>query len=112
MAGKSTKERILWWVEHPELGVAVVEAPDWPLATVAAAEWWGVPWSKVAARCEVKERAVLPRFTCADCGGIFYGRDGDRVRCNKCETIARQKAAEAKKNAARFWKEMWPKGAG
>ena len=41
----------LWWVRHPECGLAVVDAPNWELATVEAAAWWRVPWKKVAALC-------------------------------------------------------------
>jgi len=108
MAKKDESKRIVWWVEHPEHGLAIVEAPNWEQATVEAAKWWEVPWSKVAAMCEEKRREVLPRFVCAECGKIFYGRDGDRVRCGVCECKARDYEASKKANARRFWREMRP----
>lgn len=107
---KKDNRRIVWWVEHPDHGVAVVNAPDWELATVEAAKWWEVPWKKVAAECTCQRKHELPKFTCADCGTIFYGRDGDRVRCAKCEAKARDLEANRKAANKRFWKEMGPRG--
>ena len=110
MAGKRASERIVWWVEHPNHGVAIVSAPNWELATVEAAKWWEVPWGKVAALCTEQRREVLPKFVCVDCRGIFYGRDGDRVRCAICESKARDREAGKKAANKRFWREMGPRG--
>lgn len=52
---KKTEPEYIWWVSHPDHTVAVVRAENWEQATVAAAEWWGVPWAKVAAMCEARK---------------------------------------------------------
>ena len=49
---KKAPPQHLWWVRHPEYGLAVVDASNWELATVEAADWWEVPWKEVAALCE------------------------------------------------------------
>ena len=109
MAGKTESQRIIWWVEHPKLGLAIVQAPNWEQATVEAAKWWEVPWAKVVAMCEEKRREILPRCICVDCGSTFWGQDGGRVRCAVCESIAKNAAAKRKADNKRFWKEMAPR---
>ena len=42
---KKAPPQHLWWVRHPECGLAIVEAPNWELATVEA-----------ATKCEIIER--------------------------------------------------------
>ena len=44
----------LWWVRHPECGLAIVEAPNWEQATVEAAAWWDVPWKEISAAPDVR----------------------------------------------------------
>ena len=56
--GKSKKDDFLWWVQCEGHYDVPVIAPNWELATVEAAHLWGVPWAKVAARCELR-RALL-----------------------------------------------------
>ena len=102
------EEHILWWVRHPALGVAVVDAPSWELATVEAAKWWKVPWSKIAATCEPEKKAPLVRNVCIDCGKIFWGGGDGELRCSFCQGQARFRARAEKENAIRFWKEMRP----
>ena len=34
---KKAPPQHLWWVRHPECGLAVVDAPNWEQATVEAA---------------------------------------------------------------------------
>lgn len=109
MAGK-VERRILWWVEHPSHTVAIVVAPNWELATVEAAKWWEVPWRTVAAECTLQRKETLPKFVCADCRQIFYGRDGERTRCAMCEAKARDAEANREAAARRFWREMRPVG--
>ena len=105
MAGKK-EERIIWWVEHPEHMVAVVQAPNWEQATVEAAKWWDVPWREVAAYCTLQRREAIPRFVCAECGEIFYGREGGRSRCAMCEAKARSDEARRRAVEARHWKQV------
>lgn len=108
---KSESKRTVWWVEHPAHTVAVVVAPDWEQATVEAAKWWEVPWRTVAAECCCQQKHVLPKFVCADCGALFYGSDGGRVRCARCECIARDKQLNARAAGKRYWREMRPRAA-
>ena len=107
---KKGEYRTLWWVEHPDHMPAVVVAENWELATVEAAKWWEVPWRRVAALCTLKRKEVLPKFVCVDCRQLFYGRDGNRIRCSMCEAKARDMEANKRAAAKRFWKEMCPVG--
>lgn len=76
-----------------------VRAVNWELATVAAAELWGVPWGKVAAACVEADRKPLLSHICARCGRMFNG--GTAILCEACrkaqeteeEQTARRKAA-------------------
>lgn len=45
-----SKKQICWVVAHPEIGTAFVTADSWEQATVAAADFWGVPWGKYVGR--------------------------------------------------------------
>lgn len=75
-----------------------VRAVNWELATVAAAELWGVPWGKVAAACVEADRKPLLSHICARCGRMF---NGTAILCEACrkaqeteeEQTARRKAA-------------------
>ena len=71
MAGKT--EIITWIIGCEGHTDAWVTAPDWPLATVRAAEFWGVPWREVAARCVCKRREKALKGICPRCGHFFYG---------------------------------------
>lgn len=103
---KTESKRIVWWVEHPDHPIAIVAAPNWEQATVEAASWWGVPWGRVAALCSEQRREELPKFVCADCRAIMYGRDGNRTRCALCENVARNKS---KRDGKRYWRELRPR---
>ena len=50
-----SKKQICWVVAHPEIGTAFVTADSWEQATVAAADFWGVPWGKYVAAKAVKQ---------------------------------------------------------
>lgn len=106
---RTESRRIVWFVEHPAYPVAIVAAPNWEQATVEAAKWWDVPWGRVAALCREQRREELPKFVCADCRAIMYGRDGNRTRCAMCESIARNAPAKARADNRRFWREMAPR---
>ena len=68
------KREILWEVGCEGHTDAWVVAETWELATVEAAAFWGVPWGKVAARCECKQRITgAPRNVCCRCGKVYYG---------------------------------------
>lgn len=62
--GKSKKDDFLWWVQCEGHYDVPVIAPNWELATVEAAHLWGVPWAKVAARCELREKLPVVRNVC------------------------------------------------
>lgn len=69
--GKGKKDDFLWWVQCEGHYDVPVIAPNWELATVEAAHLWGVPWAKVAARCELREKLPVVRNVCQRCGKIF-----------------------------------------
>lgn len=58
---KKAPPQHLWWVRHPECGLAIVDAPNWEQATVEAANWWEVSWREVAALCECEREEIVPR---------------------------------------------------
>ena len=65
---------ILWEVGCEGHVDAWVVAESWELATVEAAKFWDVPWGKVAALCECKQRiASAPRNICCRCGKVYFG---------------------------------------
>lgn len=108
---KRADERTVWWVEHPGYGIAVVQAPDWELATTEAAKWWDVPWKSVAALCECQRKETVPRFVCAECGSIFYGREADRLLCALCAAKERDRELSRRAAHKRYWREMGPRRA-
>ena len=100
------KKDVVWRVTHPQCGMAIVVAKDWKLATVAAAEWWEVPWGRVAAGCEVEKIGDIVHNVCIDCGKIFCG---EGLRCELCESKAKTAAANKAAAGRRWWREMRPK---
>ena len=71
MAGK--RKDILWRVGCEGHTDAWVCAENWELATVKAAEFWGVRWGEVASKCEEKKRVYgAPRNVCCRCGRFYY----------------------------------------
>ena len=99
-------ELFVWWVEHPDHTVAVVIAPNWEQATVKAAEWWDVPWGKVAAMCTEQKKKPIKRGVCCECGSLVWGSEGVKARCGKCESIARSQEESRKARNRRFYAEM------
>lgn len=98
----SKKQTYIWGVKHPDHTVAIVIADNWEQATVEAAKWWDVPWGKVAALCEEEKKEPLMRGMCCDCGAKMWS-DGKRVRCAKCESIARDRERSQKARNRRFF---------
>ena len=99
----------VWWVEHPEHTVAVVVADSWEQATIEAAKWWDVPWGKVAAMCTEQRKEPLMRGMCCDCGAKVWSTGETRVRCAKCEAVARDKELHRKADNRRFYSDMHKK---
>ncbi len=96
--GKGKKDDFLWWVQCDGHYDVPVIAPNWELATVEAAHLWGVPWAKVAARCELREKLPVVRNVCQRCGKIFHGSG---PLCDDCISIIRieeQRRAAARKD--------------
>lgn len=83
---KRANRLIFWIVECEGHSAAWVNAPDWEQATVKAAEFWGVPWKEVAARCECRMRKQAVKGVCPRCGRYFFG--GAKL-CALCEAAAR-----------------------
>lgn len=101
----SKKQTYIWWAKHPDHTVAIVIADSWEQATVEAAKWWDVPWGKVAALCEEEKKEPLMRGMCCECGAKIWS-EGGRVRCGKCESIARAEEQSRKARDKRFFREM------
>lgn len=56
-----SKKQICWVVAYPEIGTAFVTADSWEQATVAAADFWGVPWGKYVAGMELRQKKEARR---------------------------------------------------
>lgn len=82
------KKEKLYLVAHAEGEHARVwvRAENWELATVAAAELWGVPWKKVAADCVEADRKPVLTNVCARCGR-FYNAPSKVVLCEACRKV-------------------------
>lgn len=95
------KENLFFWIvackDHTN---AWVNAENWELATVAAAEFWGVPWPTVAARCECVEKHPAVRSVCPQCGKFFFG---GAKRCDLCE----KKARDDERNLQQYLKNRY-----
>ena len=100
MAGRD-KRNILWEIGCPGHTDSWVTAESWELATVAAAEFWGVPWREVAARCELKKKIVgAPRNICCRCKRICSGPP--RV-CTACAAALRTEEDICRRRRARAY---------
>ena len=98
---KKAPPQHLWWVRHPECGLAIVDAPNWEQATVEAANWWEVSWREVAALCECEREEIVPRHVCICCGEIF---NSEGFRCTKCEIIERDKRLNQRARTRRYYR--------
>ena len=106
----SKKQTFIWWVEHPEHTVAVVVADSWEQATVEAAKWWEVPWGKVVAQCTEQKKEPLMRGMCCECGAKTWSTGGEkRVRCGKCEAVARDNELSRKYRDMKYFVSMHTK---
>ena len=84
---RTPNKDILWEVGCEGHTDAWVVAPDWAQATMKAAEFWGVAWREVAAKCIEKRRIKAPPHNiCTRCGRIYAGR---LPFCAACEKVAR-----------------------
>lgn len=100
MADKG-KRAILWEVGCEGHTDAWVTAGNWELATVAAAEFWGVPWREVAAKCELKQKITgAPRNICCRCGRTYYGGP---PMCGACKLTAQTEEALLRRKLKRAY---------
>lgn len=107
------KEKV-YWVRHPEHGLAIVRAIDETGATVAAAKFYGVPWGPIAWQCEIER--VMPLFNniCSKCGSMFQGGHAEGTSlCDACvrklrdENIERQRLERRRKQIDE-WRKKRP----
>lgn len=104
MAAKKNKD-ILWEVGCEGHTDAWVNAENWELATVAAAEFWGVPWREVAAKCEMKKKIVgAPRNVCCRCGRVYYGAPNMCSSCGKEVRLEEEELQRRRRRAYRLGK--------
>ena len=96
MARKKGKDW-LWWVRCEGYPDVPVIAPDWERATVEAARLWCVPWAKVVARCELREKLPAMRCVCRRCSRIFHGKGTLCDDCLHALKVEAQRTAEYKK---------------
>ena len=95
-----SKKRICWVVAHPEIGTAFVTADSWEQATVAVADFWGVPWGKYVAGMELRQKKEARRHLCCRCGRIFHS-PGDL--CEACIKILHTEERETARRLKKTW---------
>lgn len=95
------KQDLMFWIVSCEGHTdAWVNAPNWEMATVAAAEFWGIPWPEVAAKCECKQKKPAVKGVCPQCGKYFFGT---AKRCDLCE----KKARDDERNLQQYMKNRY-----
>lgn len=104
------KEKV-YWVRHPEHGLAIVRATDETGATVAAAKFYGVPWGPIAWQCEIER--VMPLFNniCSKCGSMFQGGHTEGTSlCDACaQKIKDENIEMQRRDRRRKQIEQWRK---
>lgn len=106
MAEKKRRD-ILWEVGCEGHIDAWVVAENWEMATVAAAEFWGVPWRGVASKCERKRKiAGAPRNVCCRCGKTYFGAPPMCTACEKNEKLEEAELQRRLRRAYRLGKVM------
>lgn len=96
------KKHILWEVGCEGHSDAWVSAQTWEEATIKAAEFWGVPWSRVAAYCVEKQKVVgAPKNVCCRCGRIYFGNP---PMCISCEKSAKLEEEETQRRLAKAYR--------
>ncbi len=108
MAKKETK-LTMWIVACEGHTDAWVNAPDWERATVKAAEFWGVPWREVAARCECRMKKQAVKGVCPRCGRYFFG---GAKQCGVCEAAARDEERNLRQYLKNRYRHTKKEGSG
>lgn len=97
------QQTILWEVGCEGHTDAWVVAENWELATVEAADFWGVPWREVAAKCEQKGKTVgAPSNICCRCGRVYFAPP---PMCETCRKSLLLEEEETKRRVARAYRE-------
>ena len=98
------KGNYLWWVQCEGYPDVPVLAPDWEQATVQAAKLWCVPWAKVAALCELREK--LPAITCVyqRCQRVCHGTG---TLCDDCVSAVRIEAQRTEAAKRRYFRKLY-----
>lgn len=104
MAEKKDKLPISWRVRHPEHCMIPVIAEDREQATVKAAAFWGVPWTKVAADCAVEKIRELLPHNCPRCGRYVF--DSAEDYCPACRDLLRHEEEALQKRKAAYYREQ------
>lgn len=99
----ANKKEYLWWVKAEDLCKVPVIAETWEQATLEAALFWGVPWAKVVAKCELVEKLPVVRNVCVRCGTLF---NGSGVMCEHCRSEAEIEARRSAAASSRYFRNQ------
>lgn len=100
---KKSKQKLCYVVGHDDFPNAYVIADNWELATIKAAEYWDVPWKKVAAECYLVKCHVALQNICERCGKRYFG---ELPLCAKCRVEERDALLNAKARNKKYWMQV------
>lgn len=100
MGSRKTEFAKCFVVRHPEHGPAYVVADNWEQATVKAAQFWGVPWAKVAFDCTMEKTMEARKGVCIKCRRIIYS---SRELCEDCDHELQTRNTIAQKKMRDTW---------
>ena len=108
MAKHLAAERVKTWrIKHASHGELIITAPDEERAIISAAQLWKVPWTKIAALCDIAYLGAGTKCLCARCRKWFPATIRERY-CPACAKQIQKDAAQfayQRKNAERTEEE-------
>lgn len=73
-------------------------------ATVEAARFWGIPWTRALQDMDVEQGRELPRRLCPRCGNYVFESQEDY--CEKCRRELAVEKENLRRRAARYFREQ------
>lgn len=98
MANK--EKRSVWFLRAPGHPLAIVAAENFEQASVKAAQYWDVPWAKVAWQIETERKIEQRTNVCAECGSVF--NNSREALCERCRTRRQRQREEMQKAAGAY----------